>query len=227
MATRKKIPAQAATPWDSTIPGRNELFELKRRAILREAGRAFSKYGFHNITLDQVAEGLQVSKPTLYTYFPNKQLMLYQCHKLAMDLGDQALARAKKLPGSGLERILGFLDDYIRALTGELGHFAVLTDYFALLPEHREEILARRDNFDHAFRKIVSEGVKDGSIRPCDPKLAVYCFMGTVNWLPVWFSPEGPSTGDEIAREFVKIFRNGFQNTATSKRATRAKPDSE
>jgi AcrR family transcriptional regulator len=220
MPAKKKPPVGAnaspertlpAGPWKKGVPGRNELFELKRRAVLREAGRAFSKYGFHNITLDQLAEALNISKPTLYTYFPNKQLMLYECHRLAMDLGDQAVARMKASEGRGLERILVFLEGYLRSLTSELGHFAVLTDYFALLPEHRDEILKRRSAFDREFRSVIEQGIADGSIRPCDPKLAVNCFMGTVNWLPMWFSPDGPSTGDEVASEFVGIFRRGLK----------------
>ena len=218
MPTRKKsrvhtLPGTETPhgPWKSGVPGRSELFELKRRAVLREAGRAFSKYGFHNITLDQLAEALNISKPTLYTYFPNKQLMLYECHRLAMDLGDEAVANMKAAGGSGLDRILAFLASYLRSLTSELGHFAVLTDYFALLPEHRDEILRRRDAFDREFRKVVEQGIADGSIRPCDPQLAVNCFMGTVNWLPVWFSPDGPASGDEVASEFVDIFRRGLK----------------
>ena len=133
---------------------------------------------------DQVAEALNVSKPTLDTYFENKQEMLYECHRLAMDLGDQGVARMKAMPGTGLERILAFLEDYIRSLTSELGHFAVLTDYFALLPQQRDEILKRRDAFDREFRKVIEQGIEDGSIRNCDAKLAV---------------------------EFVEIFRTGLQ----------------
>jgi TetR/AcrR family transcriptional regulator len=41
-------------------------FQLKRDTVLRESGRMFNREGFHNTSLDDVANHLDVSKATLY-----------------------------------------------------------------------------------------------------------------------------------------------------------------
>src|SRR5579871_133915 len=97
--------------WNSLLPSRTEQQALKRQAVLEQAGRAFRRRGFHNTSLDDVAEELNIAKPTLYSYFKNKQEVLYECMKLAMDLGDISVeyARAGK---TGLEKLERFLTHY-------------------------------------------------------------------------------------------------------------------
>jgi TetR/AcrR family transcriptional regulator len=201
--------------WNRAVPSQHEQFELKRQAVLIEAGRAFSRAGYHNTSLDDVAEALNVSKPTLYRYFRSKQEILYECHKVALRLGEESVRYASATGSSGLARILTFLEHYVRALGGELGALAALRDQFALAPEQLEEIRARRRAFEDVFRGWVVVGIEDGSVRPCDPATAVACFMGAVNWLPVWFSPEGPRSATEVARTFVDIFEGGLGTHVT------------
>ncbi|MBK8132024.1 MAG: helix-turn-helix transcriptional regulator [Gammaproteobacteria bacterium] len=44
----------------------------KRSAILRTAGRLFNQKGFRETSLNDLADELQVTKPTLYYYVENK-----------------------------------------------------------------------------------------------------------------------------------------------------------
>ena len=47
-----------------------------RQAIITEAGEEFFKYGFANITTNQIAEKLKISKKTLYRLFSSKDELL-------------------------------------------------------------------------------------------------------------------------------------------------------
>lgn len=196
--------------WKSAVPSREDQRDLKRSLIMREAAAAFRRFGFHNVSLDEVTKSLEISKPTLYTYFPTKEQLLFDCHSLALDLGDQSVEHASRIGKNGLDRIVQMLDHYVRQLTGEAGAMTVLTDLHALTPEHRDAIRKRRDRFDRVLRRWVKEGIEDGSIHPGDPALTVMVFMGAVNWLHAWFSREGPRGGDEIAEHFSRIFGRGL-----------------
>ena len=79
-----------------------------------------------------------------------------------------------------------------------------------MLPEDRERIQRRRRKFDRIFRQMVSDGIADGSIRQCDPKLAVFWFMSAVSSIPRWFDPRGELSGEEIADGFVAFLRHGL-----------------
>ena len=209
--------------WKSAVPSREEQRDLKRSVIMREAAAAFRRFGFHNVSLDEVARSLQISKPTLYTYVPTQQQLLFECHALALDLGDASVEHASRVGRSGRDRIVKMLDHYVRQLTGELGEMTVLTDLHALMPEHRDAILKRRDGFDRILRGWVSEGIADGSMHPGDPALTVMVFMGAVNWVHAWFSQDGPRGGDEVAEHFSRIFERGLAAGRTG-RGDRASP---
>jgi len=47
-------------------------------------------------------------------------------------------------------------------------------------------------------------------MRSVDPKLAVYTFMGAINWMPRWFTPEGRLSGAEVARQMTDLLLTGL-----------------
>jgi AcrR family transcriptional regulator len=60
-----------------------------RHRILAVAGDLLTTQGFESTTLDQIAESADVSKATLYNYFPNKDALLQQIAELEMaDIGE-------------------------------------------------------------------------------------------------------------------------------------------
>ena len=56
---------------------RRNLNKIKRRAsILKASRRLFSRNGFEAANIDDIAEMAEVSRATLYNYFPNKESLL-------------------------------------------------------------------------------------------------------------------------------------------------------
>ena len=200
-----------ASAWKSVVLSREQQFSLKRDALLREAGRAFSLRGYHNTSLEDVAKTLDVTKAALYYYVKNKQEILFECHMMSLDFGDEAM-RYCEGGRTGLEKILLLIDKYVGTITSEMGSFAVLGEYDALEPQNKAIIGKRRDKFDRGFRKLISEGIADGTVRAVDPKLTVFFFMGSINWMTRWFTPEGPRTGEQIARQLVDLVEGALRS---------------
>ncbi len=58
----------------------------RRERIIEEALKLFMKYGIRNITMDELAKHLGISKRTIYEYFKDKDSLLLHCVKsLASD----------------------------------------------------------------------------------------------------------------------------------------------
>ena len=209
--------------WKNVVLSRDQQFALKRAALLREAGRAFSAQGYHDTSLDDVAKTLGVTKAALYYYVKNKQEILFECHMQAQDLGDTALQYSEQNGRSGREKILLLARKYIELITGEMGSFAVLGEFDALDAENRTIIARRRDKFDRHFRRLVSDGIADGSIRTVDPKLTVFFFMGAINWMTRWFRPDGPLPGEEIAQHFADLLDKAISPAHAAKPVARAR----
>ena len=201
-----------ASAWKSVVLNREQQFSLKRGALLREAGRAFSLRGYHNTSLEDVAKTLDVTKAALYYYVTNKQEILFECHMMSLDFGDEAMKYSEEHGKTGLEKILLLIDKYVKTITSEMGSFAVLGEYDALESQNKAIIGKRRDKFDRGFRKLISEGRADGTVRAVDPKLTVFFFMGSINWMTRWFTTEGPLTGEQDARQLVDLVEGALRS---------------
>ena len=197
--------------WKNSLQTNDDIQRLKREAVLKEAGRAFGKRGYHNTSLDDVAKALQVSKGTLYNYVKDKQEILYECHAISYDLGERAIKHGRAYGTTGAEILRLTLISYITSLTEELGACAVLMEVDALRPEDRAKAVKYRDAFEREFVSMVKMGIKDGSLRAIDPKLAVFTFMGAVNWLPRWYAPGGRLTGEQVATQMTDLLLTGLR----------------
>ena len=189
---------------------RSDQRRRKRDAVLRAAAAAFSRAGFSNTSMDDVAAVLGVSKATLYQYFRSKQEILYECHVISMQHGEAGLTLARKHEGNGLEKLEIYLRRYMQGAFGELGNLAVLSDVNSLTPEHRGKVVKRRSKISHATDMLFKEGIGDGSIMACDPKIAKLFAMGVVNWIPVWFRADGEYTAEHIIDGFLDLFCKGL-----------------
>lgn len=94
--------------------------------LIREAGSRFRRNGFHNTSLDDVAQALGVSKTALYRYVTDKNEILYECHDMALEAGEIILAKAQAEYESCLEILRAFVLEYVSFLNSDLGSYAVL-----------------------------------------------------------------------------------------------------
>ncbi len=199
--------------WNNSLQTSVEIQKLKRDAVLREAGRAFSERGYHSTSLDDVARALGVSKGTLYNYVKDKQEILWEFHRLAAEIGEESFATAKKQGGSGAEMLRITLKHFIYGLTQELGACRVLMEFHALRPDDRVKASKLRDAFEQAYIELIEIGIADGSLRSVEPKLAIFTFMGAINWIPRWYSPSGRLTPEYIAETMTDTLLLGLVRT--------------
>ena len=197
--------------WNNAVGGADEQYQLKKQAVIAEASRAFGRHGYNNVSLDEIAKTLNVTKPALYYYFKNKQELVYECHELAMQLGDRVLQDAIASESTGYARIAAFIKNYISLLTNEMGAPAILQDFTVMSAGDQKKITLRRRKFDLQLRQVLEGGVLDGSIAPCNVKLAVFWFMGAISSLTQWMHIDGSLKGDEVADIFVGFLGYGIR----------------
>ena len=193
------------TAWSAIVPSRDELHEAKRGALLREAASAFTRKGFHAASLDDIAQKLGVTKAALYHYFPSKHALLRECFARALEVGFEGLAAAEATGGNAREKLHNALRFYLKEMIDELSCCVVLTEENALLPDDYAELLQQRDRFEIALRDLVRAGIADGSIVPCDPKLAVFTILGAVHWVSKWFNQSGAWSADAVSTALTDL----------------------
>jgi len=205
LPAKKRAPAartkRAHTPvWNDIVPSRSVQRDLKREALLRAAVSAFNKHGFHQTSLDEIAQKLGVTKAALYYYFPTKNALLMACFEQAMKIARESLIAARREGRNGREKLIFMLRRYLEAVTDELSQSLLLTEDHALTPSERKRVVEQRDAFEKELRALVREGIRDDSIVACDPKLVIFLMLGAVHWVPKWFTPAGPWTHAQVAK---------------------------
>ena len=183
--------------------------DRRRSEILHAALRAFRDRGYHATTLDDIAERLGVGKTALYHYFPDKESILLACHQESLADLDRILRGARRL-GSATERLGYLIREHVRVMTDTLEGSPLAFEVPALSPGRQRPIIAARDRYERAMRRIIGEGIAGGEFREVDPKIAVFAILGAVNWIARWYRPEGALHAGELGRQFADHLVGGL-----------------
>jgi TetR/AcrR family transcriptional regulator len=194
------------------FPTKEDVHGIKRQEVLREAAASFNFKGYHATSLNEIAASLGVTKAALYHYFPNKNSLLAACFEQAMDVAFASLERGRKEGKNGRDRLVLTISGYVSQLIDELNCCVVLMEEQALEPGDRAKLVRQRDKFERALRGLVKEGIEDGSVVPCDPKLAIFVILGAMNWVPKWFKPSGAWKPEQLTVALSQIFERALSS---------------
>src|SRR6187551_1986239 len=198
------------SPW-MPFESRRRARDEKREAVLRTAVALFLEQGYHGTTLNHVAERLNITKPALYNYFRGKDEILYECWAIGAERVDERIDEIAATGGTGLQKL--------RELTTDYGKSLVRFDVRDLTEDNRRIVRLAKKKIDQAFRDYIGQGIKDGSIRPCDVKLSAFAIAGALNWIGHWYQPNGALEAEAIAGEFAIRLTEGLAIKSTRKKA--------
>ena len=182
----------------------------RRAEILRAALRAFREKGYHATTLDDIARHLGVGKTALYHYFPDKEAILYECHRESLGEIERLMKAARKLP-SASERLHYAIREHVRVMTETLEGSPLAFEVSAISAIRQAEIITARDRYERGLRRFIDRGVKDGEFRPVNSKIAVFAILGAINWIARWYRPEGAVHTGELGMEFANHLVGGLR----------------
>lgn len=202
--------------WKGEVASRSEIREQKMRAVLAVASRMFNELGYHGTSLDDIANEVGVTKAALYYYFKNKEQLLYECIQLSYDCGARSQAESMALEGSALQRLVHLYHRFAELLMIERGAFTTKPNVNALPKELQDELMNRRRRLDRYSRELLQAAIDEGSIRPVDVRITSNYFLGAINWILRWYSPDDKRTPGQIASTFVDLMMNGVFVHATT-----------
>ncbi|MBR0858035.1 TetR/AcrR family transcriptional regulator [Bradyrhizobium liaoningense] len=202
-------------PFESRRRARDE----KREAVLRTAVQLFLEQGYHRTTLNEVAERLNITKPALYNYFRGKDEILFECWAIGNERVADCINDIASGGGTGLAKLRKLIVSYAEVMTTDYGKSLVRFDVRDLTEHNRKIVNAAKRQIDRAFRDYIAEGIADGTIQPCDPKMSAFAIAGSLNWIGHWFEPDGPMMPDDIAEEFAIRLTEGIATVSKPKKA--------
>lgn len=156
--------------------------------ILTAAAELFGERGYDAVSLEDVADRLDVTKSSLYYYFSGKDELVTAAIET---LGDEWTTRLEEL----LARTEGTPAVLLRALIHE--HVTIsVRDYPAALrlfleprewpaPQHNR-IKELRRRHDALFRALVEQGVDSGEFQIVDIDTVLQCMHAAMSQAPLW-----------------------------------------
>jgi len=181
----------------------------RRDEILHAALQAFRHNGYHATTLDDIALQLGVRKTALYHYFPDKESILYECHRRSLAELDRLMEEARSLD-SEAERLSFLIREHVRVMTDTLEGSPLAFEVTALSDEHQLEVISARDRYERELRRTIDEGARIGEFRAVNSKVAVFATLGAINWIARWYRPEGTLHAEEIGAGFADQLVGGL-----------------
>ncbi|MEA3182668.1 MAG: hypothetical protein QOI59_6191 [Gammaproteobacteria bacterium] len=198
------------SPWRASRERQHDR-EVKREAVIRAAAHAFNHKGYHNTSLDDIAAALDVTKPTVYYYVTNKEQLLFECFVAGVEQIRAGFREARDMEIPARERLHAVLRHYAKTMASEFGWCMVRVEEQDLSPDMSSHIKAMKSEIDQGIRRLIREGVQDGSIHPCDPKMTAFALAGSLNWIAHWYRENRSMSAAEIADAFITVFDNGLQ----------------
>ncbi|QLL06151.1 TetR/AcrR family transcriptional regulator [Mycobacterium vicinigordonae] len=177
-------PAVASTGSAAT-PARRDLFE---RELFEKASQLFASKGFSGTTLQDIANALGVSRPSLYHYIRSKDELL---ERVVCDMAEISDKRIGALLADSAHGPVDKLRAIVVAMTEMVGthpaHFRILLqNESSLTGELAERHRRSRNAALSAVMSIIEDGKRQALFRPVDTRTAAFTLIGGMNWVVFW-----------------------------------------
>ena len=145
-------PSSSSSPW-LPFESRRRARDEKREAVLRAAVQLFLEQGYHRVTLNEVAERLNITKPALYNYFRGKDEILFECWSMGAELVDSVIIEINAGGGTGLAKLRRLVHAYAGLMATDFGASLVRFDLRDLAETNAGAARAAKTRIDATFRK--------------------------------------------------------------------------
>jgi AcrR family transcriptional regulator len=185
--------------------------EKKRAALLLSAVRMFNERGYHATSLDEVAANLGVTKPVIYHYLGNKERVLFECVGIGLTRLQNAVERAQRYPGNGLDQLKFFMRCYALVIMDDFGRCVIRTGDENLSLEMKDQFREAKRKIDVELRALLLAASVDGSANVRDVRITAFALAGGLNWLARWYLPEGQIGPEVMAIQLVEVLCTGIE----------------
>lgn len=196
--------------------------DRRRAEITRAAAELFERHGYHNVSVDDLADAVGLAKAGFYHYVERKAELVVWIHD---ELLDPLLARLERSVADDVDPRLALrqvLADTIWFMDVRPGYLRLFFENQREIPEDlRSYAAARRKRYADLIRLLIERGIDRGLIQSSHPELTAYALLGIVNWSYQWHRP-GMATPDEVSDHLFRIFLTG---AATDRGATLPLPE--
>lgn len=139
---------------------------ITREKIFKAALNLFSKYGFNNVTVDDITNSVRLSKGTFYIYFPSKENILVEQFKMIDEQYERTYKNLDKQLHA-IDQLRAIIDTMSEYVQNTCGVSVIQVVYInQISPSKKTIILNNQERSLYKILKlIITEGIKNDQIR--------------------------------------------------------------
>lgn len=164
-----------------------------RDDVVRAAGRLFAEKGYHGTSMRDLGKELGLLGSSLYSHVESKQDLLVEVVEEGAALFETSAQAAMAVEGTSSDRLRALIAGHVDVVVDNIDVSRTFLNEARMLDaDHRAKVVAARDAYEAAFRRVISEGVASGTFRKdVDPKTATIFILSILNAIERWYRPDG------------------------------------
>ncbi|HET6951297.1 MAG TPA: TetR/AcrR family transcriptional regulator [Acidimicrobiales bacterium] len=187
-------------------------FEKMEQAIMAAAGELFDEKGFNQTSLQDIADALGMSRPSLYHYFDNREQILATGIEPITQQRDALTQELRDAGGDPIERLTKLMLG-LGTLVAEHPVWVrvLLRDAAALPDDSRERDRRSRLAYLDLLITALRDGMDAGVVRPLDEQVTALIIIASLFSLQGQYAAATTDTRpDEITQLTVDIILHGL-----------------
>jgi AcrR family transcriptional regulator len=176
--------------------------------IRRVALEMFASRGYASTSVRDLTRAVGIRESSMYNHFGSKEAVLWDLTRTALDrLFDGWAAAEEELaaPSPG-ERLAAFVRAGVRHHAVHNREATVVNAQLASLsPEHFEEAVRRRTDYENLLRDIVGECLATGEHEVPDLRLTTYAILQMSSAVAGWYRPDGDLTVESVCDTYAEL----------------------
>ncbi|MFT3871865.1 MAG: TetR/AcrR family transcriptional regulator [Nocardioides sp.] len=179
--------------------------------IVEVAAGLFARKGYRGTSMRDIGRGMGIHAGSLYAHIETKEDLLEAVVHRIMEQSEKDMQAALAMGGTAREQLHEVAIRDVALIAGNREYATVFFhEWRNLSPERQVKVVRSRDRWEAGLREIIDRGVREGEFRPVDPRLASIAFASMLNWVYVWYAPEGDLSTDQLADQYVELLVDGL-----------------
>ncbi len=185
----------------------------RRREILETAARLICAKGYNGTSLRDIADACGLTKAGLYHYSRSKEHLLIEIMNYGMDIFEEKVLYQVMPIEDPIARLRTCMHENVLLVTEDRTKEVtiILHEHATLTGEAQAQINARKKRYVRFLESSFTEAIRDGRLRPVDPKVAAFSFLGQTLWIYKWFRADGKIPAEKLAEKMVHLFFDGLE----------------
>jgi hypothetical protein len=182
--------------------------DKRKSAIAKIGAKLFSKKGFAETSMDDIASAAKLSKGGIYHYFSSKTEVLYFILDNFMDLVLKQLQTELDKYDNVLERVRGLIFCHVDQYPKNLAEAKTLFhEVQNLPPKYYKGIIAKEREYNHLTHKVLSEFFGP-SMKKNQVTALTFILLGMCNSIYA-YNPENPVSPKQMSQLIFDILVDG------------------